>query len=52
MSHLKLGAGYPWAGHKSVIEWLLSRSIPDHLISIDNVGDFVPTGSAQLIKQN
>lgn len=43
--HLKLGGGYDWAGQNRVIDWLLWRSIPDHLVSIDNVGDFVPTGS-------
>lgn len=46
--NLKLGAGNPWAGHSSVIEWFNRRSMPKNFTSLTRVGALAPTGSAEL----
>lgn len=50
VTNLEIGTGNDWAGHKSVSEWFIRRSIFENFWSGGNVGAFAPTGSVQNVR--
>lgn len=44
-SSLKTGTGYAWAGQNRTINLFNRRSSQNFFVSIESVGDLLPTGS-------
>lgn len=40
-----MGTGKPWAGHRIFIFCPIFLTYQENLLSVENVGDFVPMGS-------